>query len=281
MSQLRDKYNLIIYNICMYEQFLTQAGLTKEQAVIYQALLKGGILPARKISLLTNIKRGLVYKNLELMINMGIIEERNNLGKIAMFLCGHPTKILEIVEKKQKEAESAKNSVENILGSMISEYNFFSGKPYVRFYEGVSGLKKLYDDIIYQGKDIKLIRSPMDDDTPELTDLVKDQIQRQVKRGIRIKALTPTKSQPLSYAARFDKERNMERCWVPRDMFNMPAQIIIYGDKVGITSYKDGMFTTIIENPSIKETFETMFEYMWKMSEKQSRELIEKTRITD
>jgi sugar-specific transcriptional regulator TrmB len=265
----------------MYEQFLIQSGLTKDQANVYQVLLKGGFMPARKVAISAGLKRGLAYKVLDDLVTLGLIEKNERISKIALFTCLHPSKILELVEKKQKEAKLAKNSIENIIGSLVSEYNFFSGKPNVRFFEGKDGLNKLYEDILFETQDIRLIRSPMDDDTLELKDLVASQIEKQVKKGIKTRVISPAKNMSLSHISQNDKNNSVTRCWVPWEQFNVPAQILIYGDKVGITSYKDNLFTTIIENKNIAETFKIFFEYTWKMSEKQSDELIEKSRIKE
>src|SRR5690606_28782729 len=45
--------------------------------------------------------------------------------------------------------------------------------------------------------------------------------------------------------------------------FRKPAQIIIYGNKVAFTSFKDCMITTIIEDKSICTSMKTIFEKLW------------------
>jgi hypothetical protein len=44
---------------------------------------------------------------------------------------------------------------------------------------------------------------------------------------------------------------------------NNPAQVVIYGNKVALTSFGDCMITTIIEDPSITKTFNMLFEVLW------------------
>ncbi len=130
----------------MYEQFLTQTGLTKEQATVYQNLIKEGFLLARKIALNTGLKRGLVYKTLEQLVDMGLVEKREDLGKIAIFHATHPSKLKELLGKREQELKTAETSLQGIMNQLVSDYNLFSGKPNVQFFEGVEGIKKVLED---------------------------------------------------------------------------------------------------------------------------------------
>lgn len=50
---------------------------------------------------------------------------------------------------------------------------------------------------------------------------------------------------------------------MPAEKLNIPAQVIVYGDKVAITNFKESMITVAVESKYIAETFRLMFEYMW------------------
>ena len=47
---------------------------------------------------------------------------------------------------------------------------------------------------------------------------------------------------------------------------NIPAQVIVFGDKVAITNFKESIVTVLVESKYIAETFQIMFEYMWEKS---------------
>ena len=68
-----------------YNQSLIQAGLSPEEALIYECLIKNGSSKAGKIALKTPLKRGLVYKTLDLLENQGLVIKHEDKGKVAVF----------------------------------------------------------------------------------------------------------------------------------------------------------------------------------------------------
>ena len=64
-----------------------------------------------------------------------------------------------------------------------------------------------------------------------------------------------------------DESRLVTRRFAPRELFKLPAQIIIYANKVAITGLKKTFVSTLIQNQNISDTFNAMFEYMWSKSE--------------
>lgn len=118
------------------ENILKQAGLSEEQAMTYQTLLDKGPQKATPLSVWTGIKRGLTYKVLEQLENMGLVEKKGGIGTVAVFYPAHPSLILDKMERDKKSLELAKDVVSAGLGQLSSKYNLLSGKPNVRFFEG-------------------------------------------------------------------------------------------------------------------------------------------------
>jgi len=247
----------------IYEKQLIEAGLTKDQAMIYEILLQYGNVQAGRLALLSGLKRPLVYKILEQLLEIDLIEKEEKDNKVARFLPKHPEKLRELVEGRIKEIKIAENSIDSVIGDMVSKFNLISGKPNVQFYEGEKGLQKLYDDIISTKKDIMLLRSPLDESNPKLKELVSKQIERQVTNKIQARVITPLPNTGDGAEIDKDEMRRVTRRIVPLEHFDIPAQIVLYGGKVGITSYNNGLFTTIIDNPDIRKTMEKVFEFIW------------------
>ena len=245
----------------MYNEILKKIGLSDGESLVYSLLLKEGSLPAGKIAIKAGLKRGLCYKILDQLLENGLIEKIDK--KVAIFTPKHPSLIKKIIEDKEESILNAKKEFELTLGSLVSDYNMQLGEPYVEFKEGLDGLKYLYEDINTEKKDIELIRSPYDNDRPGFDQLISEQIKKQVRLQIHTRAITPKVHDSIETTTKFDEERLTERRLVSKEDLMIPAQIIIYGDKVAITSFKDYLMTTIIYNPNIKETFEKIFEFMW------------------
>jgi sugar-specific transcriptional regulator TrmB len=256
----------------MYQDFLTKAGLTADQAKIYEILVKNGTMPARKISLLSGMKRPLCYKIVDQLISLELVEKIDK--KVNLFSPTHPSKVADLITRQQDSLRIAEQSLKSVLGNLISDFNLYSEKPNVRFYEGVSGVQVLYDDIIMEKKDILLFRSPMDDSRADLADIISKQLKRQVEAGIHTRAITPMVADLIETVITKDAERLVTRCIVPKDEFMIPAQVIVYGDKVALTSYGESLVTTIIQNPDIREMFTVIFDYIWKKSGKYSKDIV-------
>ena len=115
---------------------LIEAGLSEEQAIVYDALLEKGPQRASNLSKWTGIKRGLTYKILEQLKNMGLVEEKGGKGTVAVFIASHPSLLLGNIERREKELSLSKEMLSHSLGGLVSKYNLIVGKPNVQFYEG-------------------------------------------------------------------------------------------------------------------------------------------------
>lgn len=249
------------------------AGLSNEQAKVYDILLKNSSLPANKISRICLIERSFTYKILNQLVSLKLAQKNEANSKIAMFTANHPHRLLELAAEKQRDAENSYRQLETGIGEIISTYNLTVGKPSIIFTEGLTGLKKMHDDIIQEGKDIKLFRSTLDKLNPESKKLIEKQRDIRVPRRLKtfIIGPLPTPNDPengldIDELKKEDADRLVERRVI--DNFDISAQILIYGNKVAITDYKNNIITTIIENESVKNTFEKIFDHIFILSRK-------------
>ncbi|MBP9711628.1 MAG: hypothetical protein KBD55_01170 [Candidatus Pacebacteria bacterium] len=244
-------------------KLLEQIGLNEEQAKVYSTLVNTGTLHARKIALESRVNRSLVYKILKQLVELGLINEHSVPGSVSTFSALHPSKLHTLVQKKEEDLKLADQALHEAISTMGAQFNLICGKPTVRFYEGLEGIKILNKDILHTRKDIKLIRSPLDNNTDDLKSITSKNREVFREAGIKIKLIVPIKNTPSSVTKEEDEKYLIERRRVPRIELNNPAQVIIYGDKVGLTSFKDCSITTIIEDVNIAKTFEMLFDALW------------------
>lgn len=244
------------------EKILSDSGLTQDQAKIYLFLLENGMANAKSISLKTGLGRALTYKVIDQLIASNLVEKRD-VGKIARFFPSHPQAIKSMAETRKRESAAASESLNTVFGSLASSYNMLLGKPNIQFHEGVEGIERIYEDILETGQDIFLISSPIEEGREGVLHLIKEQIEKQVAKNIRTKAITPIGGQKTATEITEDEKNLITRKEIPAEKLHIPAQIIIYGDKVSITNFKEGMISVIIESKYIHETFKKMFEYIW------------------
>lgn len=246
-----------------------ECGLSLEQAKIYLYLLSNGLSPAKQIARKTSIGRALTYKILEQLIELNLILKRQDIGKIALFIPQHPRNIKEMLESQKQSLGHASADFNTIFGTLSSEFNALAGKPNIQFYEGVAGIERVHEDILDIGKDILVISSPIHQGKQEVLHLIKEQIEKQVVKNIRTRAITPhSNGQVVTTTPIEDDEKYLiTRKKVPAEKLNIPAQIIVYGDKVAITNFKETIINVVMESKYIAETFKILFEYVWEHGE--------------
>ncbi len=171
-----------------FEQHLIQAGLSGEQARLYEALVRSGPSSASDIARRGAVSRTLSYKVLGELSGLGLVEKREEAGKVAEFVAAHPLKLKEIIERKQNEAKDALSALEGALGPLSSAYNIAGGKPGIEFFEGMGGIAKVLNDtlsakeVIYTFADLKAIDE-------SYRDLNTEYLEKRKRKGIQKKGI--------------------------------------------------------------------------------------------
>lgn len=236
-------------------------GLTKEQAMVYETLVKNGPSPARSVQRKTGISRPLVYKVLDQLAEFGLVEKKDEKGQVSLFIPGHPLKLKDFVRNQKERAEDAERASEGTLDRLISDFNLVSGKPGVRFFEGVEGIKEIYEDILAVGEDFYFIRPIYEPVFKEkMEGVIKDFVRERVKRGIKASALTPADVGLEGREPADDAKILLDRVWVDLSFYNSPVEINIYGQKISVISYSQELVGIIIESPQINRAFRQIFE---------------------
>lgn len=239
-------------------------GLSQSQGVVYHTLLRAGLLTASALAKrIPHVSRPMVYKVLDELESLELIDKHETKGQTTTFQAKHPFLLRNLIAREQAKLAGHKTALDNVLPELVSQFITATSKPGVRILPGREGLLDLYDDILNENQDILLMRSPRDDDVPDLAILVEHQIAAQVKQGIRTRAITPFEELSRQTIKYFDEKRLVDRRIISKEKFDIPAQIIVYSDKVAITAFDEELMTTIIENEAINRTYRIVFEYIW------------------
>lgn len=258
-----------------FNEFLEKAGLTEKEALVYNILLAEGGLTVAKLVGKTGLKRGDLYNILYSLGEKGLVEQLAE-KKVATFIPCDPMRVKEHLDAQRTHIKQAEALAETLLPQMVSQYNLVQNKPSIRHYEGLTGLRNIYDEMFRSGeKELLLLRSVYDNSTPELHDFVNEIADEQVKRGICLRLIAPLEDKSRRRYTVTDKERNILRRIVEPDMLVLPAEILVWGNCVALMSLRQNLVATLIENPDIADTFRRMFEYMWEKAKPYHDELVE------
>lgn len=246
----------------MYEQFLAQAGITSDQAIIYEVLLKNGPLPAGKISQKTPLKRGLIYKVLDQLVEIDLVLKKDTPGMVTLFEPAHPLKLKELAEKREYAAKQAQLALEGNLGYLISDYNLISGKPGIRFFEGLDGIRRVLEDSLTSHTEI-LTYADIESIQKYIPEINKEYVAKRERLDIKKKGIlldTPFARNFLSGYHRAITDYKL----IKYDAVPFQTVMQIYDNKVSYLTLGDkDLIGTIIDDPRIYNMHKYIFEYLW------------------
>ncbi len=241
--------------------------LPQDEASAFLLLLRDGPLRASTLAKKLHVQRPTAYKLLEKLVEKELAVN-NNPGKgVATYSPKHPAQLQMQAQQQAREAKATLSLIDAYLPALTEEFHSrFGGIPGFRVLNGLDGLQTLYEEIITEQKNILLMRSPHDRQTTEARLLINAQIRAQIEHSIHTRALTPLRPDIDPALLENDATNLVERRILPEEEFLIPAQVIVYGSKVGITDYEDTFMTTIIDNEAIAQTFTIIFNYIWDKS---------------
>jgi sugar-specific transcriptional regulator TrmB len=232
---------------------LQQIGLSENQAKIYLACLELGEATIKEIAQKSGIKRTTIYDFIEEMISSGIIQKTIK-GKKKKFVAIEPEELKIILKKREA-------LLAQILPALNLMNNTTPAKPKVWFYEGIDGLKKVYEDLLNY-KNITAC-GWASEDIPELfgKDWTLNYVKRRVSRNIEEQIIYP-RSQTGKEYQKLDKEHKRQSKAVNPKKYHFQIEINIYKNRIAMTSAKDKV-GVIIESKPIADTWKEIFEMCW------------------
>ena len=253
------------------ENILIQAGLSEEQAQIYQALLERGPQRASDLTKWVGLKRGLVYKVLEQLENMGLALKSEGKGTVAVFSPAHPSLLLSNVERKEKEIALTKEALTSSLGAFSSKYNLITGKPNIQFFEGLDGIQKVLEDTL-NTKDEILTYVDMEIVEKHFKQINNDYVKKREKKEIKKRLLVIENNFTDGLFKKWNSEnpnffKITDLRMVKTPLNEIEGAIQIYDTKIGIiTVSNENLIGIIIDDIRINKLFRSMFEALYLVS---------------
>jgi len=260
----------------MFEQVLTQAGLTENQALIYEILIKTGPLPAGEICKKTPLKRGLVYKILDELTEIGLVEKKEKAKEVAIFSPAHPLKIKTLAKEREEKAKDAQAALEGVLPKIISDFNLAIGKPGVQFFEGLNGIKQVLEDTLINNRQKNILSFS---DAAGYANYLKDwdlnyYALKRKKLGIKEQMLIPNNPKGMAHMFNYPAMEVTEILFVDHKTFPFATDVNIYEQKVSFVTFSDkAHIGVIVENPEIYSTMLSVFNISWNLAKIQFAEI--------
>lgn len=250
----------------MNEEILQQAGLTKAEATIYILLVKNSPLAPPKLADLAHESRTNTYKLLETLEEKGLVA-RDETQKKLRYWANNPSHLLESLKKRRTEVETAEKRFEDSLPAMMDDYFKHSEQPSIRYFNGVNGVRQIYQDQLDDAKPITFTMSF------GIRDFYGEQGMHSIrnefpKRGIERKVFYPDVAhtfepgEPTTPIDESDRLMHLTRTWVKDDDLKAPVEWSVYGNKVSIISLGSEVVGMIIESPQIAASLLEIFDLL-------------------
>lgn len=238
----------------MLEKELQKAGLTDKEAKVYLAVLELGEANIARITQKSKVKRATVYLAVEALKEKGLLSAAQK-GSKTFFYAEDPRAI----QKQLKEKEEA---VSKIMPELLASFVFLDKKPNIRYFEGKTGIKEVFRDILnYPNQEVLTWFAEQYQYLGE--DFFDDYfIPERKKKKIWVRSIFPDNPEMRElYKNNPDHLRQSKFTSNPK--FNLKIELVIYGkNKVGILSFKEEL-GLIIESQDICDSLKGIFEVMW------------------
>lgn len=261
----------------MYKDIFTSIGLSPNESVVYEYLLKNGQSSGGAIIKNTPLKRGVVYNALAILIERKLISEKKmapggkkDVKKISYFSPNHPERLREIAAENENAFKKALSSLESSLPLITSDFNLVSGKPGIRFFEGIEGIKKVISDTLINNYGRKLLTFS---DVAGYMKYLKNwnmnyYAPKRKELLIHEKVIIPDNPIAVEYMKDYIKNPELDKLtdilFIDQKLYPFETEINIYENKVSFVTFSEKTHIgLIVENKEIFNSLSSVFNVLW------------------
>ncbi|PIR48595.1 hypothetical protein COU80_02695 [Candidatus Peregrinibacteria bacterium CG10_big_fil_rev_8_21_14_0_10_55_24] len=239
---------------------LTELGLSEDEARVYLALLELGGSYVSAVAKKAKVHRVVCYKILDDLTRKGLVSAFTKNG-MKHYAVTSP----EIIVQKQEERL---RKAQDLLPELLSLTNALAYKPKIEYYEGVEGIKNIFEDTLLAEEEIlgytNLAAIPKV--VPQA--FIRNFAERKISKGIKTRMLSPNLPEAITYLKTYyPREYDLsltEVLFVNPKQYFFEYEINIYGNKVSIFSLNpDELIGMILESNVYANTQRAIFQLAW------------------
>ncbi len=254
-----------------FQNAFQRLGLTRKESDVYFAFLSMGVGKVSDIAKKAGINRTNAYDILANLSKKGLVSISGKEPK-QEYRCENPESFLKFLKNEAEKKQEDYRYAELLLPELKSLYKTGT-RPQVKFYEGIEGLKQVYEDTLTASGPFVAMAS-YEDMHKTLGSYFPQYYRRRAAKGLFVRGIVP--STPLSAEReRMNKFEARELAQVPKELFDISPDIEIYDNKVMIASWREKL-GIIIESEEIADAMKKLFELAWKEAKRLDKELRKK-----
>ena len=208
---------------------------------------------AQNIAEKAGVKRTTAYSVLGYLVNRGVIGKTKAKGK-TRFIPEAPQRLLLLT----REIE---NGIKQSLPELEAIYNKNEVKPKITFFEGIEGVKNVFEDTLRE-KPKEILMWLSDDYFKDLPGYSSDYIKERVKLDIHAKRIAPAGSIWVRKNQLRDKEELSETIAVPHEQLSIGIEVNVYNNKLAFMNFREKI-GIIIESKAIADAMRQAYGLSW------------------
>lgn len=240
------------------EAALKELGLNKNKGAVYIAALSVGYGSVQDIAKKAKLPRTTVHEILQQLVAMGLVGFINKGERKRFYNVEPPTKLRTLLKEKERVLETT-------LPTLSSLMNTKGMRPQVRFFDGVEGIKTVFEETLtVRNKMLSGILSMEDLYQIPGKEYMDDYVQRRVAAGVHLRVIRSERKDVEETWPTSTKEHRELHYTHPEMIF--PMTVYIYDNKVGIIGTEKETFGMIIESEEFSQTLRNLFEIIWSVT---------------
>lgn len=244
--------------------YLQRLDLSEVEARLYLKLLQTGPSSVRDLASTIDIKRTTTYFYIDQLVEKGLIIKLVK-GSKKLVAANEPENLQHLVETKLADAKSVEKDFPNILKTLTTTLpqSTDPGNAEVRYYKGVNGVKKIYDEAL----NTKVLRSYVNiGDVESFFPNNYMSFENAFKKNKELKLYefieNSVASRNLVKILSQNKRYNFK--YLPKDIKINASDILIYDGKVAIINLREATTGVVFHNIDYFNISKELFEYMWR-----------------
>ena len=236
---------------------LKTIGFSDKKAAIYITLLQLGESSIIDIAKKAGLKRTTVYNILPELIADGYVQ-RTGRGKRHRYYVDDVRNLVRLAQDRDR-------LIAGLVPQLEAIHNILPSKPKISYYEGLGGMKSIYQDTLdslHAGDELLSYTGLQDFSRLVPDDYATWYVAERVKRKIRARIIAVDSPASQEWKKR-DTASLRETRLVSSRQFTFNADMEIYGHKVAILSYRENFLGVIIASRDISDMHRSAFELMW------------------
>lgn len=248
------------------ETQLEKLGLSENEAKTYVASLKFGPATVQTLAAKASVSRPTTYLMIEGLQAKGLMSSYIKAKK-KYFVSAQPNHLELLVSNLKKEALMKEAAATKIIAALSSKDAAHRTGTSIRILEGHENTGALQRDILDSGAKEVLELLNLDEARLWFPQIFEGDVREKIILKYKTKTIYTSSLGKISQDDLPKGHRHEDR-YLDSEKYKLHGEVLVYGNRVVMTSFVPKKISTIIYDQGIAESARTLFMCLWEIAEK-------------